>query len=85
MNRFERKFTTNREFVKHVVYNKNNIYLRSIFDTENKFDFNNAVKYRLSDHTFDFVSAVKNKISSVNKFDFNNAVKAKLYQDYDMI
>lgn len=85
MNRFEKKFTTNREFVKHVVHNKNSIYLRSIFDTENKFDFNTAVKYRLSDHTFDFNTAVKDKISSVNKFDFNNAVKAKLYNEYEMI
>lgn len=60
-----RLFKTNREFIKHINHNNRYISLRSIFDTENKYDFNTAVKYKLNDRTYDFNTAVKNRIYDI--------------------
>ena len=50
-----RKYPTNREFVKTLRHNGKNYKLRSIFDTDNQFDFDKTItKYNKSKNRFDF-------------------------------
>ena len=50
-----KKYPTNREFVKTLRHNGKNYTLRSIFDTDNQFDFDKTIaKYNKSENGFDF-------------------------------
>jgi len=50
-----RKYPTNREFVKTLRHNGKNYTLRSIFDTDNQFDFDKTIaKYNKSENRFNF-------------------------------
>lgn len=57
-----RKYPTNREFVKTLRHNGKNYTLRSIFDTDNQFDFDKTiVKYNKSKNKFDFDISIQQK------------------------
>ena len=57
-----RKYPTNREFVKTLRHNGKNYKLRSIFDTDNQFDFDKTItKYNKSKNRFDFDMSIQQK------------------------
>ena len=57
-----RKYPTNREFVKTLRHNGKNYKLRSIFDTDNQFDFDKTIsKYNKSENRFDFDISIQQK------------------------
>ena len=57
-----RKYPTNREFVKTIRHNGKNYKLRSIFDTDNQFDFDKTIaKYNKSENRFDFDISIQQK------------------------
>ena len=57
-----RKYPTNREFVKTLRHNGKNYTLRSIFDTDNQFDFDKTIaKYNKSENRFYFDMSIQQK------------------------
>ena len=57
-----RKYLTNREFVKTLRHNGKNYKIRSIFDTDNQFDFDKTIaKYNKSENRFDFDISIQQK------------------------
>lgn len=57
-----KKYPTNREFVKTLRHNGKNYTLRSIFDTDNQFDFDKTIaKYNKSKNRFDFDISIQQK------------------------
>lgn len=57
-----RKYPTNREFVKTLRHNGKNYKLRSIFDTDNQFDFDKTIaKYNKPENRFDFDISIQQK------------------------
>lgn len=57
-----RKYPTNREFVKTLRHNGKNYTLRSIFDTDNQFDFDKTIaKYNKFKNRFDFDISIQQK------------------------
>lgn len=58
-------FPANREFVKSFRHNKQNYILRSIYDADNKYDFDNIVKYNKNTRNYDFDAAVKRKYTEL--------------------
>lgn len=57
-----RKYPTNREFVKTLRHNGKNYTLRSIFDTNNQFDFDKTIaKYNQSENKFEFDMSIQQK------------------------
>ena len=57
-----RKYPTNREFVKTLRHNGKNYKLRSIFDTDNQFDFDKTIaKYNKSENRFYFDMSIQQK------------------------
>ena len=57
-----KKYPTNREFVKTLRHNGKNYKLRSIFDTDNQFDFDKTIaKYNKSKNRFDFDISIQQK------------------------
>ena len=57
-----RKYPTNREFVKTLRHNGKNYTLRSIFDTDNQFDFDKTISnYNKSETRFDFHISIQQK------------------------
>lgn len=57
-----RKYPTNREFVKTLRHNGKNYTLRSIFDTNYQFDFDKTIaKYNKSENRFDFDMSIQQK------------------------
>lgn len=58
---YKRIYPTNREFIKRLKHNNFEYVLRSIYDSDDKYDFNAAVKYNKLNKCYDFTTAVKNK------------------------
>ena len=58
----ERKYPTNREFRKTIRHNGHNYTLRSVFDTDNQYDFDNTyVNYDKTYHTYNFDNHLQKK------------------------
>lgn len=77
-----RKYPTNREFVKTLRHNGKNYTIRSIFDTDNQFDFDRTIaKYNKSENRFNFDMSIQQK--QFQKLNIDNMFK-QLYDDDDI-
>ena len=56
---YNRLYPANREFIKKIKHNNYMYTLRSIYDTDNKYDFNAAVRYNRVNNRYDFDKAVR--------------------------